>query len=102
MSAPHNRCPFDPDNTTLLTGTACRITPPPNPLPEAERGRGEGFSRRPRTACRHGCLLVALVAAWAVPGTARGDKMDWVEVGKDRKSFALAASARRFVPWGFN
>lgn len=32
----------------------------------------------------------------------RAAEMEWVRVGDDKFSFALAKSGRRFVPWGFN
>ena len=30
------------------------------------------------------------------------DKLDWIKVADDQKSFVLALSGKRFVPWGFN
>jgi hypothetical protein len=42
-------------------------------------------------------LLLTLTASTLTAGG-----MEWVTVARDRKSFALAASGRRFVPWGFN
>lgn len=33
---------------------------------------------------------------------AQEKEMEWVQVGKDKMSFVLEPSGRRFVPWGFN
>jgi hypothetical protein len=35
-------------------------------------------------------------------GPAKADEMPWVKVAKDKKSFALDPSGKRFTPWGFN
>jgi hypothetical protein len=36
------------------------------------------------------------------PRPALPAEMEWVQVARDKKSFALATSGSRFVPWGFN
>src|SRR5262249_2575850 len=38
----------------------------------------------------------------APPRSKRAEAMERIVVGKDRKSFALARSGKRFTPWGFN
>ncbi|HKB37367.1 MAG TPA: cellulase family glycosylhydrolase, partial [Gemmataceae bacterium] len=48
------------------------------------------------------CLCLALLTILASLNTARADGMERVVVARDRKSFALESSGRRFVPWGFN
>src|SRR6059058_2841072 len=30
------------------------------------------------------------------------EAMEWIQVAQDQRSFVLAISQRRFVPWGFN
>jgi hypothetical protein len=48
------------------------------------------------------CLCLTLLAVLAPRDTARAEEMERVVVARDRKSFALESSGRRFVPWGFN
>lgn len=45
-------------------------------------------------------ILLALI--WLPTSLARADDMPWVRVGKDKKSFVLEPSGKKFVPWGFN
>jgi hypothetical protein len=47
-------------------------------------------------------LVILVAAACLFSGRAAGEGMPWVQVGKDKKSFALDPSGRRFTPWGFN
>jgi hypothetical protein len=47
-------------------------------------------------------LAILVVAAGLFVGRAAGEGMPWVQVGKDKKSFALDPSGQRFTPWGFN
>ena len=50
----------------------------------------------------HRCLLVVL-GCLAVTGSAdRVNGMELVQIAKDKHSFILADSGRRFIPWGFN
>ncbi len=43
---------------------------------------------------------------WAIVGLASSSvlvpEMEWVQVSKDKRTFVLETSGRRFVPWGFN
>ncbi len=47
-------------------------------------------------------MLVVFSLLGAATGSARAEKMEWIRVGKDKRSFVLASSGRPFVPWGFN
>lgn len=47
------------------------------------------------------CLLIVL-ACGAVPETARTAELERIQVADDGRSFVLAESGRKFVPWGFN
>jgi hypothetical protein len=47
-------------------------------------------------------ILLSCLAACACSGPAFPADMEWVRVGSDNRSFVLATSGRRFVPWGFN
>ncbi|HEY7159116.1 MAG TPA: cellulase family glycosylhydrolase [Gemmataceae bacterium] len=46
--------------------------------------------------------IVISVILGLIAGSARAGEMEWIRVGKDKRSFVLAKSGRRFVPWGFN
>lgn len=46
-----------------------------------------------------GVLLSISGPAWARDAV---PEMDWIQVSKDKRSFVLATSGQRFVPWGFN
>ncbi len=56
------------------------------------------MSKRAAMVLAVGGMLVALrpVSAESLA------PMDWVHVSKDSRGFFLAASGRKFVPWGFN
>jgi hypothetical protein len=58
----------------------------------------------PATARNHGLPLAALfcVLGLAPGGRTADNEMEWVRVGKDKKTFVLETSQRRFIPWGFN
>jgi hypothetical protein len=47
-------------------------------------------------------LPLLCVAACSCSGQAEDKGLEWVQVGKDNKTFVLEASGRRFTPWGFN
>jgi hypothetical protein len=45
----------------------------------------------------------AEAGARSVPAAAPANSgSEWIRVSKDKQGFVLAASGRRFVPWGFN
>jgi hypothetical protein len=43
-----------------------------------------------------------LILVWLCPAPAAAEAMPRVVAAKDKKSFALEPSGKRFVPWGFN
>jgi hypothetical protein len=47
-------------------------------------------------------LAVLIALAGLFPGPAAAEGMPWVQVARDKKSFALDPSGKRFTPWGFN
>jgi len=48
-------------------------------------------------------LMVIMVALLAISGTrVEAKAMEWIEVGKDRRTFVFAQSGKSFVPRGFN
>jgi hypothetical protein len=47
-------------------------------------------------------LLPFCLLSFPPPGSARGEEQEWVQVSKDRRTFVLELSGRRFIPWGFN
>src|SRR5262245_28662798 len=58
----------------------------------------------PATATKSWLCLATLFCTLALaPGARAADnEMEWVQVGKDKKTFVLETSQRRFIPWGFN
>jgi len=47
-------------------------------------------------------ILMALALCPCVRASAAQPRMEFVEVAKDGKGFALAPSGKKFTPWGFN
>jgi hypothetical protein len=47
-------------------------------------------------------IFLAVAVALVCGPFAAAAEMEWVKVGKDKKSFVLESSGKRFVPWGFN
>src|SRR4051812_30541216 len=47
-------------------------------------------------------MLATLLCVSAILGQPQADEMPWVQVAKDKKTFALDPSGKPFTPWGFN
>ena len=47
-------------------------------------------------------MLATLLCVCASFTPVQVDEMPWVQVSKDKKSFALEPSGKPFTPWGFN
>jgi hypothetical protein len=47
-------------------------------------------------------VLIAFAVAASFAAAAPAEDMEWITVGKDKKSFVLEASGKPFVAWGFN
>ena len=47
-------------------------------------------------------MLATLLCVCATFSNAQADEMPWVQVAKDKKTFALESSGKSFTPWGFN
>ncbi len=47
-------------------------------------------------------MLATLLCVCAAFGHTQADEMPWVQVAKDKRSFALEPSGKPFIPWGFN
>jgi hypothetical protein len=45
---------------------------------------------------------VFLGLAWFFSSVALAEQMPWVQVSRDRKTFTLESSGKKFTPWGFN
>jgi hypothetical protein len=48
------------------------------------------------------CVWLATGVVCACPAQTAADEMERIKVGKDKRTFVLATSGRRFIPWGFN
>ncbi len=46
--------------------------------------------------------VLALTVLLNIARPVSAAELEWVEVGKDKKSFVLESSGKKFVPWGFN
>ena len=47
-------------------------------------------------------VTLLCLAVCTPPGRSGDEGMEWVCIGKDKRTFALEPSGRRFTPWGFN
>src|SRR5262249_24334624 len=47
-------------------------------------------------------LLSCILCCLSLASDVRADEMPWVKVSKDKKSFTLELSGKKFIPWGFN
>ncbi|MCI0460058.1 MAG: glycoside hydrolase family 5 protein [Gemmataceae bacterium] len=47
-------------------------------------------------------MFFLVVLAWLLCNPAQAGDMQWITVGKDKKTFVLDRSGQRFIPWGFN
>jgi hypothetical protein len=47
-------------------------------------------------------MLATLLCFVATLSQVQADKMPWVAISKDKKSFVLEPSGKPFAPWGFN
>jgi hypothetical protein len=45
---------------------------------------------------------VLLCLVWCFSSVAQAGEMPWVQVSRDRKTFTLEPSGKKFTPWGFN